>query len=66
MEHLVVPKNVIYKKKMSVLLWPTMAFLPKHNSQAILHLVKVKLFQPGVSKHHTIQLYFDALFVRHL
>ena len=39
---------------------------PKDKSKAILRLIKVKLFQPGVSKHHTIQLYFDALFVRHL
>ena len=43
-----------------------MAFFPKHKLKAILRLIKVKLFQPGVSKHHTIQLYFDALFVQHL
>ena len=41
-------------------------FFPKHKSKAILHLIKVKLSQPGVSKHHTIQLYCDALFVQHL
>ena len=37
-------------------------FFPKHKLKAIFHLIKVKLFQPGVSKHHTIQLYYDALF----
>ena len=47
--------------KKSVMLWPTMAFFPKHKSKAILHLIKVKLFQQRVSKHHTIQLYCDAL-----
>ena len=50
--------------KTSVILWPTMAFFPKHKPKASLRLIKVKLFQPGVSKHHTIQLYCNALFVQ--
>ena len=41
-----------------------MAFFPKHRLKAILRLINVKLFQPGVSKHHTIQIYCDALFVQ--
>ena len=41
--------------KTSVILWPTMAFFPKHKPKASLRLIKVKLFQPGVSKHSFVQ-----------
>ena len=41
-------------------------FFPKYKLKAILRLITVKLFQPRVSKHHTIQLYCVALFVQNL
>ena len=60
MEHLLCQTISLIKNEFHIVAYYGL-FFPKHKPKAILRLVTVKLFQPGVSKRHRIQLYCSCI-----